>query len=44
MDAGFQLEQTDAYAKTRRPVAPQVLDALTDWLDKSLRITNETHG
>jgi pimeloyl-ACP methyl ester carboxylesterase len=34
METGFQLEQTDAYAKSKHPVAPQVLDALTDWLDK----------
>ncbi len=33
METGFQLEQTDAYAKTRRSVAPQVLEALTNWLD-----------
>jgi pimeloyl-ACP methyl ester carboxylesterase len=31
--AGFQLEQTDGYVKTSHPIAPQVLDALTDWLD-----------
>jgi len=32
MKAGFLLEQTDAHARTRHPVAPQVLEALTDWL------------
>lgn len=34
MEAGFLLEQTDAYAAERRPVVPAVLDALTDWLDQ----------
>jgi hypothetical protein len=32
--AGFLLEQTDAYARTRRPVAPEVLNVLTEWLNK----------
>jgi len=32
--AGFLLEQADAYASTRRPVAPAVLDALTEWLNQ----------
>ena len=34
MEAGFLLEQTDAYTEERRPVAPAVLDALVDWLDQ----------
>jgi pimeloyl-ACP methyl ester carboxylesterase len=32
MKASFLLAQTDAYAKTKHPVAPQVLEALMDWL------------
>jgi pimeloyl-ACP methyl ester carboxylesterase len=32
--AGCLLEQTDAYARTRRPVAPEVLDVLTEWLNQ----------
>jgi pimeloyl-ACP methyl ester carboxylesterase len=34
MEAGFRLEQTNAYAAERRPVASAVLDILTDWLDR----------
>jgi pimeloyl-ACP methyl ester carboxylesterase len=33
MEAGFLLEQTDAYAEERHPVALAVLDALIEWLD-----------
>jgi pimeloyl-ACP methyl ester carboxylesterase len=33
MEAGFVLEQTDAYMEERHLVAPAVLDVLTDWLD-----------
>lgn len=33
-EAGFHLEQTEAYAKQRRPLAPAVLEALTDWLNQ----------
>ena len=36
MEAGFLLEQTDAYAEERHPVAPVVLDALTEWLDRKV--------
>jgi pimeloyl-ACP methyl ester carboxylesterase len=34
MEAGFLLEQTDAYAEERRPVDLAVLDVLIDWLDQ----------
>jgi pimeloyl-ACP methyl ester carboxylesterase len=33
MDAGFVLEQTEGYAEERHPVAPEVLNALVEWLD-----------
>ena len=38
MEAGFLLEQTDAYAGEKRPVAPAVLDALTGWLDQRVAV------
>jgi len=37
MEAGFLLEQTDVYTEERHPVAPAVLDVLTDWLDQVKR-------
>ncbi|UCC64397.1 MAG: alpha/beta fold hydrolase [Anaerolineae bacterium] len=36
MEAGFRLEQTDAYAEERHPVASTVLDALIDWLGRKV--------
>lgn len=33
--AAFRLEQSSDYLEQRRPVAPVVLDALTDWLNRA---------
>ena len=34
MDTAFQLEQADDFDQERHPVAPAVLDTLTEWLNR----------
>jgi pimeloyl-ACP methyl ester carboxylesterase len=34
IEAGFQLEHDDTYQDTRHPVAPELLNGLTDWLNQ----------